>query len=294
MGNDGGTIAKRKDYLSLYSHINKSNDKSLGDATDTDAPLTSCSLSSLPLYGDPQPPIVGDYKGHVFLKEKILEFILERKQKKGDTAQHKSPFEHIRSINDLVDLTIKWRYDDNTHEAFPECLATQILKKSATYAYLRPCGCVLSYDFLMSMKNGSHILGKNGKDKSKRLVGNGGAESSDSTAPEHKNEPEDAEGPNSSRSASDEEYCPSCSKPFSFDIDMVVLSTKRDPELDKLNESSYLYLTRQLALHHSKKPMKMKKRKKSASETDSPEDKTNNHKKKKTEDLHPRKHSIHI
>ncbi|CCE81421.1 Piso0_002077 [Millerozyma farinosa CBS 7064] len=293
MGNDGGTIAKRKDYLSLYSHINKSNDKSLGDATETDAALTSCSLSSLPLYGDPQPPLVGDYRGHIFLKEKILEFILERKQKKGDTAQHKSPFEHIKSINDLVDLTIKWRYDDNTHEAFPECPATQISKKSATYAYLRPCGCVLSYDFLMSMKNGSHVSRRNGKDNSKRLVGNG-ADGSDTTAPEPKNEPEVAEGQSSSRSQSDEEYCPSCSKPFSFDIDMVVLNTKRDPELDKLNESSYLYLTRQHALHHSKKPIKMKKRKKSPPKTDGREDKANSHKKKKTEDLHLREHSIHI
>lgn len=293
MGNDGGTIAKRKDYLSLYSHINKSNDKSLVDAVDTDAPLTSCSLSSLPLYGDPQPPLVGDYKGHIFLKEKILEFILERKQKKGDTAQHKSPFEHIKSINDLVDLTIKWRYDDSTHEAFPECLATQVLKKSATYAYLRPCGCVLSYDFLMSMKNGAHVFGRNGNDKSKRFVSNGAAGGTIVSAPEPKNGTEDEEVQNPRRSASDEEHCPSCSIPFRFDIDIVVLNTK-DPELSRLNESSYLYLTRELALHHSKRPMKMKKRKKPILEKVDPEDKSYSHKKKKTDDLHSRKHSIHI
>lgn len=126
MGNDGGTIAKRKDILSLHGQ-----DKYADDTTqDKESIRVTCALSSLPLYHQ---PIVSDYKGKLYLKEKILEYLIAKK---------KTPaLQHIKSLKDVVDLKVTWSHG---HRPAIQCPVTRELKVRNVYGYLRPCGCVMS------------------------------------------------------------------------------------------------------------------------------------------------------
>ncbi|KAK6198737.1 Rtf2 RING-finger-domain-containing protein [Scheffersomyces amazonensis] len=142
MGNDGGTIAKRQDILSLHSSLRnlESRQELLNENEST--LLTTCAISSLPLYSTKGHivPIVGDYKGKLYIKEKILEYIIKRKI---DKSLPNPAFAHINSLKDLIDVTIQWIYQDGVW--IIQCPVTKESKASkATYAYLRPCGCVMS------------------------------------------------------------------------------------------------------------------------------------------------------
>ncbi|KAK6454110.1 Rtf2 RING-finger-domain-containing protein [Scheffersomyces xylosifermentans] len=142
MGNDGGTIAKRQDLLSMHAqkvvnHKADDNEASL---------LVSCSMSSQPLYSSKaQSPVVGDFKGRLYLKEKTLEYILNKKL--GKISDDEDNFSHIKSMKDLVDVKISWIINDGVPSI--ECPVTKEQKsEKTTYAYLRTCGCVLSYKLL--------------------------------------------------------------------------------------------------------------------------------------------------
>ncbi|KAK6460911.1 Rtf2 RING-finger-domain-containing protein [Scheffersomyces coipomensis] len=148
MGNDGGTIAKRQDILSLHSQFNGSDSKSQQGADDIESTLlTTCAISSLPLYSlNGLVPIVGDYKGRLYIKEKILEYIIKQK---FDKSSLKPAYAHIKSLKDLIEVNIKWIKDDESDTYHIQCPVTKESQSfKASYAYLRPCGCVLSYKVL--------------------------------------------------------------------------------------------------------------------------------------------------
>ena len=64
MGNDGGTIAKRQDLFSLHKPKQK-------EALE-DEQVNVCAISYMPL----SDPVVGDYKGFLYRKDKLIEYIL--------------------------------------------------------------------------------------------------------------------------------------------------------------------------------------------------------------------------
>jgi hypothetical protein len=147
MGNDGGTIIKRLLIADL-----KQEDE--GTVKDELTLLTSCRLSSLPLYDH---PVVGDYKGRLYLKEKILEYILNKKcASKTPVDSKKESFSgdgkydgvcHVNSMKDIIDVTITWKKVDG--KQCIECPISHSIKTSnCEYVYLRTCGCVLSYKLL--------------------------------------------------------------------------------------------------------------------------------------------------
>ncbi|EAZ63403.2 hypothetical protein PICST_52289 [Scheffersomyces stipitis CBS 6054] len=143
MGNDGGTIAKRSDLLALHSR-----NVEFQKADDNEASLiTTCAISSLPLYSEKEDiPIVGDYKGRLYRKEKILEYILSLKLGEADPDKSEQ-YNYIRSLKDLVDVKVKWTISNGT--PYIQCPVTMESKQEKiSYAYLRTCGCVLSFKLL--------------------------------------------------------------------------------------------------------------------------------------------------
>ena len=102
MGADGGTIAKRQDLLS--SLTNRTNgDAQRGEDKEEDL-IKVCHLSSLPLYNND--PIVSDYKGKLYIKEKLLQYLLDIKTNKHSVKSEFSPYQTAKrhlSSNSIMD-----------------------------------------------------------------------------------------------------------------------------------------------------------------------------------------------
>ncbi|CAI5757806.1 unnamed protein product [Candida verbasci] len=143
MGADGGTIAKRQDILALHSNFKdlENTKAKKGDGDEINNRFTICQISSLTLFK--KDPIVGDYKGNLFIKEKILEYLLNVKLKK---VKKEEKFNHISSIKDLCQINITWSVVKDV--PFVICPVTKEIQKYQTFAYLRSCHCVLSYKVL--------------------------------------------------------------------------------------------------------------------------------------------------
>ncbi|EGW35318.1 uncharacterized protein SPAPADRAFT_58542 [Spathaspora passalidarum NRRL Y-27907] len=137
MGADGGTIAKRKDLINVHSSLDKKNSTGIGYDNELTL-LNSCGISAFPLHTKSNDPIVGDYKGRLYLKEKILQYLIDSKQSKSRVNPKLS---HITSLKDICDVKIEW---DTSDEPRIRCPITKISSAKSTYAYLRPCGCLMS------------------------------------------------------------------------------------------------------------------------------------------------------
>lgn len=134
MGNDGGTIARRQDIKSLHSYSDAAENKL--DFHELRDLLTVCGLLGVDLKDC---PIVSDYKGHLYSKEKILEYILDLKTNDPSLlskASYPTRLSHIKLINDVVTVIGTWR---NNHLACPVTSESE----SVTLAYSRRCGCLV-------------------------------------------------------------------------------------------------------------------------------------------------------
>ncbi|KAI5954761.1 rtf2 [Candida theae] len=224
MGNDGGTIAKRQDILSLHNarsaHTAFAEDK--GESKEQIL-LQSCALSGLPLYENN--PIVGDFKGKLYIKEKILQYMLDCKL---DKLKRQLQFQHLKSLKDLQTVKITW--DVINDIAHFQCPVTKELDYKASYSYLRPCGCVMSYKLLKELKKSLKSL------KSRET------------------------------STHIEAHCPVCNHEFTFDYDLVIINPTDKSDFSEFNEENYEYLRTVLHLSHAKEPLKKKKKRKSESE----------------------------
>lgn len=238
MGNDGGTIAKRQDILSLHSYgKNGENEKVQIADDDENSDLTKCALSSSLLYGPEDPVIVGDYKGKLYDKLEVLKYMLKQKSNNNDFIDTKgnevtdisSPFSHLRSLRDIIDVHVNWKLNSAGLRPTIECPVTKELNSNTVYAYLRPCGCVLSFKIL------------EGLDKYFSEKGN------------------------KSDNGMKDFDCPKCGEMFCFKYDVVILNPRDVKERTEFNKRSF-NLLQDLKLTHSKKPMKIKKKKKDTSE----------------------------
>ncbi|KAI5953419.1 rtf2 [Candida jiufengensis] len=142
MGADGGTTAKRQDILSLH---NARTPQPHPKEEEQQILLQSCAISGLPLYNNA--PIVGDYRGKLYIKEKILQYLLEVKL---DKLKLQLQFQHLKSLKDLKTVTITWKLIKDV--AHFQCPITKELDEKTSYTYLRPCGCVMSYRLLLELK----------------------------------------------------------------------------------------------------------------------------------------------
>lgn len=147
MGNDGGTIAKGQDLRAVYSTDNADPAVLFDGEKEI---FNTCALSSLPLNHEGiAPKVVSDYKGNLYLKEKIIELLLEKKTKSS------SKLPHVAGLGDVIDLNIKWSDDGSI-----VCPVTGASTDShLSLAYLRPCGCVLGYKVLSDVRKHLKIRG---------------------------------------------------------------------------------------------------------------------------------------
>lgn len=140
MGNDGGTIAKGKDLRAVFGK----NDVAQESVEPSEI---VCALTSLPLSQEGRAQrVVGDYKGQLFLKERLLEAMVAKTL--ADTA-----FLHIRSLKDLVDVAPKF----DPHDSLSCPVSDSRRTKHVPFCYLRPCGCVLAAKVLQELRNHLNI-----------------------------------------------------------------------------------------------------------------------------------------
>lgn len=136
MGNDGGTIAKRQDIKSLHSKSDSwetSNPRSLCDL------LTVCGLLGIDLE---KCPIVSDYRGRLYSKEKVIEYILASKSTSSTLSSSSSSLlPHVKLLNDVLNVTAFWQDHNLT------CPVTREFE-NVTYAYSRRCGCLFNSKLL--------------------------------------------------------------------------------------------------------------------------------------------------
>lgn len=120
MGNDGGTIAKRQDIISLYKSQEKPTVK-MEDELD----LSKCRLSQELLIDE---KVVADYMGNLMLKEKVIEFILNKGYKTNET------FNHIKLLLDVFDVHPVFK------DGHLQCPVTLMNEKFVAFT---SCGCIL-------------------------------------------------------------------------------------------------------------------------------------------------------
>lgn len=165
MGADGGSIAGRRDLVKeKQKEITTSKLYDIRDLDHVDL-WTRCALSGKKLHSDTgsggvssSNPVVSDFKGRLYAKEAILEWLLERKKIAVDkpkfkdmndekeqtddlvfTDQQAQLVSHITSLKDVVEL--KLHYDSEGQWTCPLTLRN-VLIESATrpFVYLVPCG----------------------------------------------------------------------------------------------------------------------------------------------------------
>lgn len=122
MGNDGGTIAKRLDVLSLHSTLDA------GSSKPVPVDQGVCSLSALPLRGE---VVVGDARGRLYLKQKLLEHILDGKTTPNTPA----------ALHDMVEVRLCW----------DGAIVCPVSSRHDHLCYLRPCGCVVLHRLLQQL-----------------------------------------------------------------------------------------------------------------------------------------------
>lgn len=237
MGNDGGTIAKRKDIITLgfkKNLVDINRQKEIKQAHQEDS-LKLCALSSLPLYDKEERPVVGDYKGNLYLKEKVLEFMVQKKlgnseNDKGDENR----LGHLKAIKDIVDVKIKWKKSETTGTPYMVCLVSGESTNASSYAYLRTCGCLMSFQILQKLQGKAKVDEARSKDSKTKNV--------------------------TEKEILQDSLCPSCDMPYTS-VDIVRLNLENSEEVNLYNERNMMKL-KSMGLSHSKAPRQHKKLKK--------------------------------
>lgn len=102
-----------------------------------------CALSGSPL----DDPVVSDYKGRLYRKEAILEWLLDKPETLRPLAGH------ITGLKDIVTLI---RSKDNQGRWICEITSKDVIKESAKkFVYLAECGHVFSESALKEVSGGS-------------------------------------------------------------------------------------------------------------------------------------------
>ncbi|CCF55734.1 hypothetical protein KAFR_0A02990 [Kazachstania africana CBS 2517] len=152
MGNDGGSINKHSNLkLSLGREDEKINDEDLSQFNTTSR-WKYCRLSNKQL----ELPIVSDYKGNLYNKEAILEWLLSQKKNEYTHSQIEQ-LKHIRKLNDVVELHNLEEIKVGKEVASLKCSFGEDVfgSNSKTFIYLAKCGDVLPISTVKIQSNGN-------------------------------------------------------------------------------------------------------------------------------------------
>ncbi|CCK71416.1 uncharacterized protein KNAG_0G03590 [Huiozyma naganishii CBS 8797] len=140
MGNDGGSISKVQNLkLSLDPEVKRSKIET--NEFNSVSRWKVCRVTNTPL----RLPIVSDYKGYLYNKESILEWMLASPSKGCYSTSQIKQLSHIKRIHDVVELA---NLDEvkTASGIFLRCnFGDDILgdDMKSTFVYVVPCGDVL-------------------------------------------------------------------------------------------------------------------------------------------------------
>ncbi|ANZ77623.1 BA75_04469T0 [Komagataella pastoris] len=131
MGNDGGSIPKRRELLRLNESESQANRSKLSVKLNS---WYYCSLSEEPLrYCEGK--VVSDYRGRLYNKESVLKHLIS----KGNTPAH------LKSLKDLVELRFCFKGDKILCPINKDIILDLNGENDIpAFVYLVPCGCVVS------------------------------------------------------------------------------------------------------------------------------------------------------
>ncbi|MCJ1391394.1 hypothetical protein MMC18_004258 [Xylographa bjoerkii] len=148
MGNDGGSIPKRRELVKEAARLPTSAEIKESQQEQQEYHWTTCPLSHEPL----KEPIVSDSAGILYNKDAILEFLLPQ----GDEAAEPSKADgeevlggRVRSLKDVVEVKFEVEQDEavrNDGKASPKrskwiCpITNKVLGPGVRAVYLVPCG----------------------------------------------------------------------------------------------------------------------------------------------------------
>ena len=141
MGNDGGSIAKRRDLAR-----SKKKTKRLDKAARCAIKASICCVSAEPL----QKPIVACRLGRLFSKEAVLEAMVEKSKKMRE-------FRYIKGLKDLKEVKLT---ETKPGSQFPFMCPITGQEMDGTHKFLFNwnCGCVVSENALAKLPSADCLL----------------------------------------------------------------------------------------------------------------------------------------
>ncbi|CAN6642987.1 hypothetical protein TRVA0_019S01970 [Trichomonascus vanleenenianus] len=135
MGNDGGSVLSRKDLVKLEKKGKTSSEIFEAKQLNSVDIWSKCAFSGELL----RSPIVSDYRGKLYNKEAILEWLLSPQD---FTPLQKDLISHVKSIRDVVPLEFS---EENGQWVCP--VTKKSIKEECStvkFVYLVPCGHVFA------------------------------------------------------------------------------------------------------------------------------------------------------
>lgn len=145
MGADGGSIATRSEMTKVKKRAPKA-DKS----DEPNAKWTLCALSDQKL----RPPVMSCLLGRMYNKDAIIEYLLNKGSRGAE-------MEHVHRLKDLTELKLTpcvstGRADSDALFMCP--ITRREMVGSGSFCFYRPCGCVISQQALLEMKEQKRCL----------------------------------------------------------------------------------------------------------------------------------------
>ncbi|KAK7959794.1 uncharacterized protein PG986_004648 [Apiospora aurea] len=208
MGNDGGSIPKRRELVKNAARLPTATELKETLHESLTHAWTTCPLSSQPLDLSSQDRVVSDWRGILYNYESILQCLLPSDDAAVPEAQEDAFRQTgIKSVKDVVKLRFTVRKDEKGRE-FRACpVSLKELGGAATKAvYIVPCGHVFAEAAMKELQPAED----NGKNNS--------SSGSDEAKKEQQRQ---------------QQHCPECSEPFEESNVIPILPTS-DAELEKL------------------------------------------------------------
>lgn len=217
MGNDGGSIPKRRELVKEAARLPSASERKATVLESQSHAWTTCPLSSEPL--DPcsastSTTIVSDSRGRLYSYEAVLQCLTTTSSSSSPTIPEAQATEFartgIRGLRDVAKLRFATRRDERGR-AFPACpLSMKELGAATRSVYLVPCGHVFADIAIReTVKSGSAEKEKKGKGE-----GEGG----------DKNDADE----------DDTHLCPECSEPFR-ERDIIPILPTESSDIDRLS-----------------------------------------------------------
>ncbi|CEP60014.1 uncharacterized protein LALA0_S01e01046g [Lachancea lanzarotensis] len=140
MGNDGSSISRVKTLLTATKRRSSDSQNSESRNFDSVSRWSVCRLSNTPL----RVPVVSDYRGNLFNKESVLEWLLTPHKEDYSDDQVRL-FGHIKTLKDVIELhnIVEVKVQDGG--SVLKCdVGDEIWgRSSGNFSYLARCGHVL-------------------------------------------------------------------------------------------------------------------------------------------------------